>query len=191
MGCRGKGVRGAGAAKALPPMSAGRRSDFVFLWSKLVAERVVSWIYGIYIYIYIHIYIYSWLLFYFLFEIIILATSPSIGPGLLCRRTGASDYGSYICPGKVKASVLGIEPRTSRTRSENHTTRPNSQLSDGSSRVRLARADWQHAQPEIYVDRSVDRQGCTQRPDGDPLSVQRGERPGDRGSSGDEKKQTF
>ena len=44
---------------------------------------------------------------------------------------------NYVCPVKVllgntwttttQRAVLGIEPRTSRTRSENHTTRPNSQ----------------------------------------------------------------
>ena len=43
----------------------------------------------------------------------------------------------YVCPVKIllgntwttttQRAVLGIEPRTSRTRSENHTTRPNSQ----------------------------------------------------------------
>ena len=37
-------------------------------------------------------------------------------------------YGAIITIATARA-VLGIEPRTSRTRSENHTTRPNSQLS--------------------------------------------------------------
>ena len=51
--------------------------------------------------------------------------------------TTGKHLNNYVCPVKVllgntwttttQRAVLGIEPRTSRTRSENHTTRPNSQ----------------------------------------------------------------
>ena len=42
-----------------------------------------------------------------------------------------------ICAQAQTRAVLGIEPRTSRTRSENHTTRPNSQLRAGCARLIL------------------------------------------------------
>ena len=57
-----------------------------------------------------------------------------------CRNEQRAKAILVIIVHETKA-VLGIEPRTSRTRSENHTTRPNSQLKPSGS---------QHCTPALW-----------------------------------------
>ena len=54
-----------------------------------------------------------------------LLSLPSSGSWAQCRRESSLGHS-----GETKGAALGVEPRTSRTRSENHTTRPSSRWNE-------------------------------------------------------------
>ena len=60
---------------------------------------------------------------------------PEWAKGVDSRSTSASCVGSNPTAVTLQQPFLGIEPRTSRTRSENHATRPNSQCLPSQSNV--------------------------------------------------------